>query len=61
MTDRDPKIVATETAERLLELADIAELMDDPEGAARLRKQAQAVSDVAMLLLDEYTCGSRTG
>lgn len=53
MTDRDPKEVATETAERLLELADMAELMDDLEGAVRLRKQAQTVSDRAMHLLDE--------
>ncbi|MFT4658828.1 MAG: hypothetical protein ACJAXA_002418 [Candidatus Aldehydirespiratoraceae bacterium] len=53
MTDRDPKIVATETAERLAELADMAELMDDTDGAARLRKQAQAISDRAMQLLDE--------
>lgn len=53
MSDRDPKVVATETAERLAELADMADLMDDTEGAARLRKQAQTISARAMDLLDE--------
>ena len=40
-------------AERLTELADIAELMDDSEGADRFRRRASAVRDQAMRLLDD--------
>ncbi len=52
----DARREATEaqaTAERLAELADVAELMDDPDGAARLRRDAARVGDHAMRLLDD--------
>ena len=53
MTDRHSSDVAAETAERLAELADVAELMGDGDGAARLRSRAAAAGDRAMWLLDD--------
>jgi hypothetical protein len=41
------------TADRLDGLADVAELMDDVDGALRLRRQASELRVVAMRLLDE--------
>ncbi|HSJ90761.1 MAG TPA: hypothetical protein VK917_01760 [Ilumatobacter sp.] len=40
-------------ADRLDDLADTAELMGDPDGAARLRGEARAHRMQAMELLDE--------
>ncbi len=48
MADRPGAEVAAETAERLAELADVAELMGDGDGAARLRSRAAVASDRAM-------------
>ena len=42
----------TEAAERLDELADVAELMDDDATAARFRSDAARCRDRAMALLD---------
>ena len=53
MVDRAGSEVAAETAERLAELADVAELMGDGDGAARLRNRAAVVSDRAMRMLDD--------
>jgi hypothetical protein len=53
MVERPGSEVAAETAERLAELADVAELMGDGAGAARLRSRAAAASDWAMRLLDD--------
>lgn len=53
MTDRPDSEVAVETAERLAELADVAELMGDGDGAARFRSRAAVVSGRAMRLLDD--------
>lgn len=53
MADRPGSDVAAETAERLAELADVAELMGDADGAARLRSRAAVVGDRAMRLLDD--------
>ena len=53
MVDRPGAEVAVETAERLAELADVAELMGDRDGAARLRRGAAVASDRAMRLLDD--------
>ena len=53
MVDRPGAEVAVETAERLAELADVAELMGDRDGAARLRTRAAVASDRAMRLLDD--------
>lgn len=52
MADRTDAEVAAETAVRLAELADVAELMGDRDGAARLRRSAAAASDRAMRMLD---------
>lgn len=41
------------TADRLDGLADVAELMDDADGALRLRHQASALRVAAMQMLDE--------
>ena len=41
------------TADRLDGLADVDELMDDPDGALRLRRQASELRVAAMRLLDE--------
>jgi len=49
----DPELqVVIDTAERFDELADVAELMDDIDGARRLRGQASAARRRAMHLLD---------
>ena len=53
MADRRDADVAVETAERLAELADIADLMGDGDGAARLRRRASVASDRAMRMLDD--------
>lgn len=45
--------VATAAAERFNELADVAELMGDVDGATRLRRRAATASERAMALLDE--------
>ena len=50
MTDRPGSEVAAETAERL---AEVAELMGDGDGAARLRSRATVAGDRAMRLLDD--------
>jgi hypothetical protein len=42
-----------DTADRLDGLADVAELMDDDDGALRLRRQAAELRVAAMRLLDE--------
>lgn len=55
MTDRLPPTAVpalTRAADRLDELADTAELMGDPAGAERLRRDAQRHRLVAMELLD---------
>jgi len=44
---------AVDAAERLTELADLAELMDDSEGADRFRRRATDARDQAMRLLDD--------
>jgi hypothetical protein len=41
------------TADRLDGLADVAELMDDSDGALRLRREASELRVAAMRLLDE--------
>jgi hypothetical protein len=53
MVERPDVDVAAETAERLAELADMAELMGDGDGAARLRGRAAVASDRAMRMLDD--------
>ena len=53
MTERADAIAAASTAERLAELADIAELMDDVDGAVRLRRGAEQARVRAMHLLDD--------
>ncbi len=45
--------VAVEAAERFNELADVAELMGDTDGALRLRRRAAATAERAMSLLDD--------
>lgn len=58
MTDPLPAAAVpalTRAAERLDELADTAELMGDPDGAARLRGEASANRMQAMDLLDGPT------
>lgn len=45
--------VATAAAERFAELADVAELMGDHDGALRLRRRADATRERAMTLLDD--------
>ncbi|HUF99999.1 MAG TPA: hypothetical protein VMM60_17885 [Ilumatobacter sp.] len=45
--------VAAAAAERLNQLADVADLMGDADGASRLRQQAASASERAMALLDE--------
>lgn len=45
--------MATAAAERLAELADVAELMGDADGALRLRRRADATRERAMTMLDE--------
>lgn len=55
MTDPLPAAAVpalTRAAERLDELADTAELMGDPDGAARLRSEASSNRMQAMGLLD---------
>ena len=55
MTDPLPRSAVpalTRAADRLDELADTAELMGDPDGAARLRGEARAHRMEAMALLD---------
>jgi hypothetical protein len=47
--------VAAATAERFNQLAEVAELMGDADGASRLRQQAATASERAMALLDECT------
>jgi len=49
---RDVAAVAR-VADRLESLADVADLMDDPVGAARLRGEASELRLRAMALLDE--------
>lgn len=44
---------AVAAAERLAELADVAELMDDSDGALQLRRRAAQVQSQAMRLLDD--------
>jgi hypothetical protein len=52
--DRQHRLeVATAAAERFAELADVAELMGDVDGALRLRRRADATRERAMTLLDE--------
>ena len=53
MGDRAGAEIAVETAERLAELADVADLMGDQAGAARLRTRAAVATDRAMRLLDD--------
>jgi hypothetical protein len=53
MADRPGADVAAETAVRLAELADVAELMGDDDGATQLRGRAAVASDRAMRLLDD--------
>lgn len=56
MTDRLPPSALpalTLAADRLDELAEAAELMGDPDGAARLRGEARANRMHAMELLDD--------
>jgi len=43
----------TEAADRLDELAETAELMDDTDGAYQLRERALAIRMTAMRLLDD--------
>lgn len=56
MTDRERRRAAactlTETAERLDELADVAELMGDDPTALRFRGDAARCRDRALALLD---------
>jgi hypothetical protein len=51
--DRNDVSARATTADRLDGLADVAELMDDDDGALRLRRQASALRVAAMGLLDE--------
>jgi hypothetical protein len=51
--DRDEVQGRADTADRLDGLADVAELMDDTDGALRLRRQASELRVAAMRLLDE--------
>jgi len=51
--DRTDVLGRAATADRLDGLADVAELMDDVDGAVRLRCQASEVRVAAMRLLDE--------
>ncbi len=51
--DRNDVQGHTATADRLDGLADVAELMDDTDGALRLRRQASELRVAAMRLLDE--------
>jgi hypothetical protein len=53
MADRPEADVAAATAERLAELADVAELMGDGDGADRLRQRAAVARDRAMRMLDD--------
>lgn len=45
--------VATAAAERFAELADVAELMGDHDGALKLRRRAEATRERAMSMLDD--------
>jgi hypothetical protein len=51
--DRNDVRNHTATADRLDGLADVAELMEDTDGALRLRHQASELRVAAMRLLDE--------
>ena len=51
--DRTDLLGRAATADRLDGLADVAELMDDVDGAVRLRCQASELRVAAMRLLDE--------
>lgn len=53
MAERPGSEVAAEAAERLAELAEVAELMGDGDGAAWLRSRAAVAGDRAMRLLDD--------
>lgn len=53
MPDSTEAALAALTAERLAELADVAELMGDSDGAARLRNRAALAGDRAMRMLDD--------
>lgn len=53
MADRAASEVAAETAERLAELADMAELMGDDVAALAFRRRAASISDRAMERLDD--------
>ena len=53
MDEPSDAALAAQTAERLAELADVAELMGDGDGAARLRTSAARASDRAMRMLDD--------
>lgn len=53
MTERAAAEVAAETAERLAELADMAELMGDDAAALKFRHRAASMSDRAMERLDD--------
>jgi hypothetical protein len=55
MDDRARRTVSivTAAADRLDSLAETAELMDDPEGAVRLRDHAVALRMQAMEMLDD--------
>ncbi len=50
---RHAATVARQAAERFDELADVAELMGDTDGAFKLRHRAAATRERAMLLLDD--------
>lgn len=50
---RDIADLACRCAERFSELADVAELMGDHDGAARLRRRAADANEHAMALLDD--------
>lgn len=50
---REHAHIAIAAAERFSELADIADLMGDTEGAAQLRRRAASASAQAMALLDD--------
>lgn len=53
MADRGDAEVAAETAERLAELADMAELMGDDAAALKFRSRAASMGDRAMERLDD--------
>ena len=53
MAEPSDAALAAQTAERLSELADVAELMGDGDGAARLRNGAALAGDRAMRMLDD--------